>query len=463
MDDERARHEPQIVDDERARHASRIAALKARMQAYGGARAAPVGLAKETSNLFRDRSEAGKHRLDLSDFNHVVAVDPVQGWVDVEGLATYEALVDCTLPRRVMPAVVPQLKTITAGGAVAGVGIEATSFRQGLVHDTMLELDVLLPNGEIVRCTPDNEHLDLFFGFANSYGTLGYALRIRLRTLPVQPYVRVEHRRYESPETFFADLAAQCESSADFVDGVVFGGDSQVVNVARFVDDSPELSDYTFERIYYRSLLEKDVDFLTARDYLWRWDTDWFWCSKNFGAQNPLVRRLFGRDRLNSRTYTKLMRWNARWGLTRTLSRVRGRHPESVIQDVDIPLAHAAEFLAFLLREIGIVPIWVCPIRAADPARRFTLYPLSPGTLLVNFGFWDVVDSRVAHEPGHFNRLVEREVLRLGGIKSLYSDSFFTRDEFERAYDGAGYARLKSKYDPERRALGLYEKCVLRA
>ena len=36
-----------------------------------------------------------------------------------------------------MPAVVPQLKSITLGGAVAGVGIEATSFRYGLVHDTI--------------------------------------------------------------------------------------------------------------------------------------------------------------------------------------------------------------------------------------------------------------------------------------------------------------------------------------
>ena len=49
-----------------------------------------------------------------------------------------------------MPAVVPQLKTITLGGAVAGVGIESSSHRHGLVHDTMLELDVLLGDGRVV-------------------------------------------------------------------------------------------------------------------------------------------------------------------------------------------------------------------------------------------------------------------------------------------------------------------------
>ncbi|MBX3591334.1 MAG: FAD-binding oxidoreductase [Burkholderiaceae bacterium] len=442
-----------------AQHAARRAQLVEALRSGGNA---PLGLARSTSNLFRDRAESPKHRLDLREFRHVLGIDTARGWVDVEGSTRYEDLVDATLSHGVMPAVVPQLRTITVGGAAAGVGIEATSFRQGLVHDTLLELDVLLPDGRIVSCAPDNEHRDLFFGFPNSYGTLGYALRLRLRSMPVRRAVRVEHRRHGDPDAFFADLAQQCAGPADFVDGVVFGPGEQVLSVARFVDDAPWLSDYTFEKIYYRSLRSREIDYLSARDYLWRWDTDWFWCSKNVYAQNPLVRRLLGRKRLNSRFYTRVMRWNARWGLTRRLARLRGRFTESVIQDVDIPLARAAEFLAFLLREIGILPAWVCPIRPADASARFTLYPLEPGVPYVNFGFWDVVESAGQHGPGHFNRLVEREVMRLGGIKSLYSDSFFTREEFARAYRMDEYAALKAKYDPQGRALGLYEKCVLR-
>ena len=55
------------------------------------------------------------------------------------------------------------------------------------------------------------------------------------------------------------------------------------------------------------------------------------------------------------------MRWNARWHVTATLDRLRGVHSESVIQDVDIPLARAAEFLEFLHAQVGIRPIWICP------------------------------------------------------------------------------------------------------
>lgn len=450
MNAEAFRHE------ERARQAA--AGLKAATSDAGA-----IGLAKPTSNLFRDRNKTGRQRLDLTGFCQVLGANTRAGWVDVEGLATYEDLVAWTLPHGVMPAVVPQLKTITIGGAAAGVGIEATSFRQGLVHDTLLEIEVLLPGGDLVVCSPGNAYSDLFFGFPNSYGTLGYALRLRARTLPTRPMVRVEHQVFADSARFFEELAAQCRGDADFVDAVVFGAHEQVVSVGRFTDEAPWRSDYTFEHIYYQSLRSRPCDYLSTQDYLWRWDTDWFWCSKNFGAQQPLLRRLLGRRRLNSRTYTRWMRLNARWQLTQRLARWRGRTRESVIQDVDIALEHAPGFLDFLRREIGILPVWVCPVRGEVPGRHFPLYPLGAAPLYINFGFWDVIESANAFEPGHFNRLIEQEVMRLGGIKSLYSDSFFTAQEFGQAYDMTAYGQLKAKYDPQGRAPHLYDKCVRRA
>ena len=438
-------------------HAARSAALAERFRGGQG----PAGLAKETSNLFRDRSGSARRRLEVGEFRNVLRVDRERGCVEAEGMVTYEALVDACLPHGVMPAVVPQLKTITLGGAVAGVGIESTSHARGLVHETVRELEVLTGDGRIVTCTADNEHRDLFFGFPNSYGTLGYALKVTADAAPVRRFVHLQHRPFSTAVEFFTALERHCrEGDANFLDGVVFARDRMFITLGRFVDDAPRTSDYTYEHIYYRSIAEKREDWLSTRDYLWRWDTDWFWCSKNLLAQNPLVRRIYGRERLGSRTYSKIMRWNSRVGLTRALSRVAGLNPESVIQDVDIPIERAAEFLGFFLREIGILPIWICPIGPGPDAGRFTLYPMRG--LNVNFGFWDVVRRRERHPPGHFNRLVEREVARLGGIKSLYSESFYEPEEFSARYGGEAYAALKARYDPENAFPTLYEKCVLR-
>ena len=129
---------------------------------------------------------------------------------------------------------------------------------------------------------------------------------------------------------------------------------------------------------------------------------------------------------------------------------------ESVIQDVDIPIERAEEFLRFLLSEVGIVPVWICPLRTG--AEAFHLYSLCPRKLYINFGFWDVIPS--AHEPGHYNRRVERKLVELGGKKGLYSSVFFDEDTFWRLYNRPAYERLKQQYDPGCTFPGLYEKCV---
>ena len=130
---------------------------------------------------------------------------------------------------------------------------------------------------------------------------------------------------------------------------------------------------------------------------------------------------------------------------------------------MDIPLPRAAEFLAFLRREIAHLPDLDLPAAGRAARAPIPAVPAGAAPLYVNFGFWDVIESARAFEPAHFNRLIEREVMRLGGIKSLYSDSFFTPDEFARAYDQPAYRRLKARYDPQGRAPDLYDKCVRRA
>lgn len=425
-------------------------------------RAGDMRLGKNTSNLFRDRKATSAQRLDVRDFNNVLSVDPKAGFIEVEGMTPYSALVEATLKHGAMPAVVPQLKSITIGGAVTGCGIESSSFRYGLVHETVEEMEVLLPDGRVVTCTPTNEHSDLFFGFPNSYGTLGYALRLRIKALPAKPFVQLTHLRYSEPKRYFEDLQQWCNSDVDFVDGVIFGCNEMYLTLGRFCDTAPYTSDYTYEKIYYQSIRERETDYLTVADYLWRWDTDWFWCSKNLGAQNPLLRRLYGRSRLNSVSYTKIMRWNSRWGLTRRLNRWRGIHTESVIQDVELPIERCVEFFNFYHDTIRFLPVWICPTRAYRPDAQFDLYRLTPNKLYVNFGFWDVISGREPVPEGFYNRQVERKVIELGGMKSLYSDSFFTPEEFWQIYNRSAYMRLKEKYDPQGRLKDLYAKCVLK-
>jgi FAD/FMN-containing dehydrogenase len=129
-----------------------------------------------------------------------------------------------------------------------------------------------------------------------------------------------------------------------------------------------------------------------------------------------------------------------------------------VVQDVEIPLATAAEFLRWFLREVPIEPVWLCPLQLRDD-RPWTLYPLRPGERYVNVGFWSTVPATPGR-PGATNRRIEDRVAELGGHKSLYSEAFYDEETFWRHYGGAEYPALKARYDPDHRLPDLYAKAV---
>ncbi|NLV78557.1 MAG: FAD-binding oxidoreductase [Rhodococcus sp.] len=443
---------------------------------------APVRLAKKTSNLFRARTKIDAPGLDVSGLTGVVSVDPDRRTADVAGMCTYEDLVDVTLRYGLAPYVVPQLKTITLGGAVTGLGIESTSFRNGLPHESVLEMDILTGSGEIVTATPDGENADLFRGFPNSYGSLGYATRLRIRLEPVEKFVALRHLRFDSLDALQDALEristerVHAGAPVDYLDGVVFSAAESYLILGTRTGEPGPVSDYTGNEIFYRSVQHSSVnhpktDRLTIRDYLWRWDTDWFWCSRAFGAQNPTIRRWWPKRLLRSSFYWKLIALDHKYDIADRIEARKGNPPrERVVQDVEVPIERTAEFMRWFLDEIPIEPVWLCPLRlrddgaSVDAQRPWPLYPLEPKRTYVNIGFWSSVPVVAGEIEGATNRTIESKVAELDGHKSLYSDSFYTRDEFERLYYGGGeYTALKQRYDPRSRLLDLYSKAVQRS
>ncbi len=435
-----------------------------------------VRLAKPTSNLFRARTKRDAPGLDTSGLRGVLGVDPENRTADVAGMCTYEDLVAETLRYGLSPLVVPQLKTITLGGAVSGLGIEAASFRNGLPHESVLEMDILTGAGELLTASR-SQHPDLFRAFPNSYGTLGYSTRLRIELEPVAPFVELRHIRFRSlPELVAAteriiDTGGQGGVPVDYLDGVVFSTDESYLCVGRRTATSGPVSDYTGKSIYYQSIRHDSAgveatkdDRLTIHDYFWRWDTDWFWCSRVFGLQNPRLRRWWPRRYRRSSVYAKLVAMDRRFGIADRIEarniRSPGRPPrERVVQDVELPVERTCAFLEWFLDNVPITPIWLCPLRLRD-RDGWPLYPMRPDHTYVNVGFWSSVPAGATE--GVTNRMIETKVSELDGHKSLYSDSFYTREQFDALYGGEAYNTVKKTYDPDSRLLDLYAKAVQR-
>ncbi len=431
--------------------------------------AATVRLAKPTSNLFRARAKNNAKGLNTSGLTGVIAVDPDARTAEVAGMCTYEDLVAATLPYGLSPLVVPQLKTITLGGAVTGLGIESTSFRNGLPHESVLEMDIFTGAGDVLTASPD-KNADLFRAFPNSYGTLGYSVRLKIELEPVQPFVALRHLRFHSLTDLVSAMDRIIETGGldgdrvDYLDGVVFSADESYLCVGIKTSTPGPVSDYTGRDIYYRSIQHAEGakdDRLTIHDYLWRWDTDWFWCSRAFGAQNPKIRRFWPRRYRRSSFYWKLIGYDQRFNIADRIEKRNGRPPrERVVQDIEVPIERCVDFVDWFLTNVPIEPIWLCPLRLREPAGEWPLYPIRPHHTYVNIGFWSSVP--VGATEGETNRLIERKVSELDGHKSLYSDAYYSPDEFDELYGGETYKTVKKTYDPDTRLLDLYSKAVQR-
>ncbi len=447
---------------------------------------APVRLAKKTSNLFRARAKVDAPGLDVSGLGGVVSVDPRTRTADVAGMCTYEDLVDATLPYGLAPLVVPQLKTITLGGAVTGLGIESTSFRNGLPHESVLEMDILTGAGEIVTARPDGEHSDLFRGFPNSYGSLGYATRLRIELEPVKRFVALRHLRFDSLAEMQAALdritadRVYAGVAVDYIDGVVFSADRKLPHARRRRRTSrvrypttPDATSTTGPSSTRRSTIPKPIGSRSAT---------------TCGAGTPTGSGVRGRSGHKTPESAGSGRSDccaavstgssSRW-TTNTRSPIESRHARA------IPLVSVS---CRTSRYRSNAPRSSCGGSSRkspssrygcarcdcaivtgtggasfDAQRPWPLYPLEPKRTYVNVGFWSSVPADPGGVDGAANRLIENKVAELDGHKSLYSDSYYTRDEFEKLYySGGDYTALKKKYDPRSRLLDLFSKAVQR-
>jgi len=431
----------------------------------------PVRLAKRTTNLFRQRAATTAPGLDVSGLAGVIEVlpDAPGGPVaEVQGMCTYETLVDATLPHGLIPYVVPQLRTITLGGAVTGLGIEATSFRNGLPHESVDEMDVFTGAGEVVTTRPGD---DLFDAFPNSYGSLGYATRLRIRLEPVREHVALRHLRFDDAALLaktIEEVAATGEHDGhrvDAMDGVAFEPGELYLTLATWTHEGGVTSDYAGQDVYFRSIQQREHDLLTTYDYLWRWDTDWFWCSGAFGAQDPRIRRLWPRRWRRSDVYMRLLQLDRRFDIADRLDRRAGRPMrERVVQDVEVPLERLGDFLDWFDDEIGMRPVWLCPLvsTGSSSGERWPLYPLEPGEIYVNAGFWGTVHVGPEAVDAPRNRAIEAKVHELGGHKSLYSEAFYDERTFADLYHTDHLATVRERYDPAGRLTNLYDKAVKR-
>lgn len=411
------------------------------------------GSTNSTRNIAIDRQKM----VDVSSFDQILEINSEGRYAIVEANVMLDNLVNATLEHGLLPIVVSEFPGISVAGAIQGGAGESSSFRWGCFHDICSEYEVVTANGDVVTANKQS-HPDLFHGIPCSYGTVGIITKIKLHLVPVTPNVELKYVRVGSHDEALVLIANTIKTSAEFVDAIMFTPTSGVVMIGKFGTNN-DLPVASYNRLrdewfYIRAqqiaiLHETYSEAIPVKDYLFRYDRGAFWMGK-YGYR--LYHFPFNR-------FTRL--WFASLMKTRTMYRyLHGANlsQQFIVQDVCMPEQNVRKFLKYLDENIGIYPLWLCPLKTD------MLNSLAPNhlnaKLVVNVGVWGKFrrpyDDFVAE-----NRKMEQVINKLGGRKVLYAHTYYSRADFWKNYDKQDYEKLRNTYQAPTVFPEIYDKVVM--
>jgi FAD/FMN-containing dehydrogenase len=407
----------------------------------------PVSLRKKAVSHVVPKAFDKKYsdeKIDISDLDEILLLDPEQRICVAEPGVTFADLVTATLAVGLVPTVVPELKTITVGGAVAGCSIESMSFRYGGFHDSCLAYEVITARGEVLECTPDGDNQHLFQMMHGTFGTLGIISKLTFRLVPAKPFVHMTYERYRTLEDYKAAIHRHFKAQdLDFMDGIIHSPELYVLSAGRFVDTAPYTHRYDWMRVYYKSTATRAEDYLRTFDYLFRYDKG----VTNVQPKSFLGRLLLGRFIGSS----EVLR------LAEKLHWLLPKERPWITLDVFIPFSKVGKFLDWYGREFRYFPLWCVPYR------RVRAYEwIAPGFFNGNGDelFLDLAIYGMSQPPDgrNYYRLMEEQLMAIGGIKTLISHNFYSEQEFWQIWNKENYQRAKAIADPEGVFRDLYTK-----
>ncbi len=382
-----------------------------------------------------------KHKIDMKALNEILAIDREARTCTAESEVTFSDLVQATLPLGLIPMTVPELKTITIGGAVSGCSVESMSYKYGGFHDNCLEYEVLSSDGRRIVCS-DSERPDIFHMIHGSYRTLGILTRLKFRLIEAKPCVRLEYRHFDSCSSFFECLKERCQKDDyDFVDGIIHSPEHFVLCLVLMVDEAPYRSSYDWLNIFYRSTGERNEDFLSIYDYFFRYDTECHWLTRSIPLlEFKPVRFLLGKFLLGS---TNLIR-----SANRLRYIMKPKHRPDVVVDVFIPADNFEVFYQWYEQDFKFFPLWIVPYQMPQ------IYPWvseAQAKLMGSENF--VIDCAVYGKKNNdpqidYSELIQKKTHELGGIKTLISRNHYDPETFWKIYNKDRYDSIKAEMDP---------------
>ena len=406
----------------------------------------PVSLKKKSVSHEVPKLDDKRHsdkKIDLSDLNKIIHINPEKRICIAEPGITFVDLVTATIKYGLVPIIVPELKTITIGGAVAGCSIESMSYKHGGFHDTCLEYEIITAKGDVLICTPYNENRLLFQMVHGTFGTLGIISKLKFKLIPAKPFVKVTYEKYNNLEDYKSAIWRHYKNQdVDFMDGIIHSPTKYVLSVANFVDKAPYTHNYDWMRIYYKSTETRKQDYLKTPDYFFRY---------NKGVTNVTPKSFFGRL-----IFGKFIDSTQMLKLAKKFRRLIPSHKIPITVDVFIPFSKASKFMEWYKKEVNHFPLWCVPYKLVRGYEWISVDLLrkTKDELFLDLAIYGMKKRG----DKNYYKIIEDELTNIGGIKTLISENYYSESDFWKTWNKKNYYEVKRKTDPNNIFRDLYTK-----
>lgn len=143
--------------------------------------------------------------LDMTSLDKVLEVDPGQGTVTCQAGIKWRTVVEELAPRQLSPPVLTNNLEVTVGGTLSSAGLGVASWRHGTQADNCVELEVVTGEGEVVRCSRQ-QNQDLFDAVRAGMGQFAIITRAKLKIRPHRPGFRSFYLLYDDLGVLLDDL-----------------------------------------------------------------------------------------------------------------------------------------------------------------------------------------------------------------------------------------------------------------
>ncbi|HSD90923.1 MAG TPA: hypothetical protein VLB44_25540, partial [Kofleriaceae bacterium] len=128
----------------------------------------------------------------------------------------------------------------------------------------------------------------------------------------------------------------------------------------------------------------------------------------------------------------------------------------TVILDVFLPFSQAPAFMEWYEREVGHFPLWCVPYKRVHDYEWLddSFYAGMKDELFLDLAIYGM------EQPAgkNIHRMIEEKLRELGGVKTLISHNYYSKDEFWSIWNKRNYDRVKAITDPQNVFRDLYSK-----